>query len=350
MYTPYAIANPLTTVRIPRLLPQSGEVLVRSGDSVEPTQIVAQAVKPPDFRIVEFAQELDVLSKNANAYLKVKRGQAISEGDILATRGGLSDRACRAPISGKIIGVGRGRLLLEAEPQVLRLNALVPGYVIEVRAGEGAVIETVGGLIEAAWGNGQEAYGLLRMVVRDLSHPIRATHINASSQGAILVGGSTVEEECIAQAAEVQVRGMIVGSIPTSLIPKVRQANFPIVATEGIGTAPMTRLVFDLLHSLDGREAALSGDIGSRWHEKRPFVLVPMPTQAARPIDVNAPVATGHRIRVLRGDYRGRSGTISQLLVKLIVLETGARLPGVLVTLDDGEQVQIPYANLERLL
>jgi hypothetical protein len=350
MYTPYAVANPLTTIRIPRLLRLPGEVLVRTGDSVEPTQIVAQAVVPPDFRIVEFARDLDVLAKNANGYLKVKRGQPISEGDVLAARGGLSDRACLAPISGKVIGVGRGRLLLQAEPQIERLNALIPGYVADVQAGVGAVIEAVGGLIQAAWGNDKEAYGLLRMVVRGPDHPIRATHINASSQGAILVGGSTVEAECIEQAAGMQVRGMIVGSIPASLVPQIREASFPILATEGIGTAPMTRVIFDLLHSLDGREAAVSGDMGRRWHEKRPFIVVPMPTQAARPIDVNVPVAVGQRIRVLRGELRGLSGTVSQLLDGLITLETEARLPGAVVTFDGGEQVEVPYVNLERLL
>jgi hypothetical protein len=355
MSTPYRVANPLTTVRIPRLLAGSDigahtvEIMVHAGDSVAPTQIVAQAVKAPDFRIVEVAQELDIPAKNTAAHLTVERGQSIAEGDILASRGGLNNRACRSPISGKVVGIGRGRLLLEAEPEVLRLSALVPGYVIETRAGEGVVIETIGGLIEATWGNGQEAYGILRMVVRDREHPLRPTHINASSQGAILVGGSTLDEECITQAESMQVRGIIVGSVPPALLTRLREARFPVVATEGVSTQPMTRVIFDLLHSLDGRETAVCGDMGSRWHPKRPCIVVPMPTQAARSIDVNASMAPGDRVRVLRGPYSGRSATFTRPLKKLIILETGARLPGAEVVIEE-ETVSIPYANLERLL
>ena len=323
---------------------------MRVGDSVEPTQVVAQSVEPADFRIVEVARELEISVKNANARLKVERGQPIAEGDVIAKRGGLSGRACRSPISGTVVGIGRGRLLLEADPQIVRLAALVPGYVTEARSGEGVVIETVGGLIEALWGNGKEGYGLLRMVVRDAQHPVRATHINASSQGAILVGGSTLDEESLTQAAGVQVRGMIVGSVPASLVVRAREAPFPIVATEGIGVTPMTQTAFALLRSLDGREAALSGDLGARWHEKRPYIVVPMPTQVGRPVDVNARPAVGDRIRVLRGEHRGQSGTITHLLEGLVELGTGARMPGAAVKLADDVPVQVPYVNLERLL
>lgn len=350
MATPSCVMNPLTTVRIPRLLTRPGDLMVRAGESVEPSQIVAQSFEPADFRIVDVARELEVPVKNANALLKVQRGQAIAEGDILAARGGLSRRVCRAPISGTVVGVGRGRLLLEGDPEVVRLAALVPGYVVEARGDEGVVIETIGGLIEALWGNGKEAYGVLRMVVRDAQHPIRVTHINASSQGTILVGGATVDEESIAQAASVQVRGMIIGSLPASLISRAQEAPFPIVATEGIGTTPMTQTAFALLRSLDGRDAAVSGDIGARWREKRPYIVVPMPTQAGRSIDASGRPAVGDRVRVLRGDHRGQSGTIAHLLEGLVHLETGARMPRAAVTLAEGVTIQVPYANLERLL
>ncbi len=350
MLSSYSMANPLTTVRIPRLLPRPGEVLVRSGDSVEPTQIVAQTTQPPDFRIVEVARDLDIPVRNASAYLKVERDQPIAQGDVLAARGGLGSRVSRSPISGRVVGIGRGRLLLEADPRILRLNALLPGYVTEVIGHEGVVIETVGGLFHGHWGNGQEAYGVLRLVVRDPRHPLRAAHVNASSQGTILVGGSTVDEESIGQAAAMQVRGMIVGSVPPPLISRLREVSFPLIATEGVGTAPMARAVFELLRSVDGREAAISGDIGDRWHPKRPFIAVPMPTQAAQAIDLDAPVKVGDRVRVLRGPYRGRSGTVSRKPNGLVTLPTGARLPGVELALGEDEQIHIPYVNLERLL
>ncbi len=350
MLNSYSIANPLTTIRVPRLLSRPGEVLVRSGDAVEPTHIVAQATPPPDFRIVEIAQALDVPIKNALSCLKVERGTSVREGDVLAARGGLSSRVCRSPLDGRVVGIGRGRLLLEAEPRLVRLNALVPGHVVEVRDGQGVVIETVGGFIQARWGNGSESYGILRMVVRESGYPLLATQINASAQGTILVGGATLDAECVKQAQEMQVRGVVVGSVPTSLIPCLRQAPFPILATQGVGDTPMARAVFELLRSMDGRAAAVSADCGTRWRIKRPFLAVPMPTRVAQAVDLDAPLTVGARVRILRGNARGQSGRVARELRELVQLETGARLPGVEVALGDDELVQVPYVNLERLL
>lgn len=350
MFVSYSVANPLTTVRVVRHLPRPGEVLVRSGESVEPMHNVAQAIALPEFRIVNVAQEMDVSSKKVNSYLKVKRGEEVDEGTIVAARGGLSGRVCRSPIKGTVSGVGRGRLLLEAEPQVIRLNALVPGYVVEVHLEEGVVIETVGSHIQAVWGNGAEAYGVLNVIVRAPRHPIRSRSVNASSQGAILVGGSTVDEETIEQAVEMQVRGIIVGSVLPSLIPKLQEVDFPVIAMEGVGDMPMSDAIFELLRSLDGREAAVSGVLGGRWSAERPYIVVPMPTQSAQVIDADEPLQVEDRVRILRGEHLGRSGTIIELPEKLVQLETGARLPGAIIDLGDDTSVKIPMVNFERLL
>ncbi len=350
MFISYSIANPLTRVRIPRRLPRPGGVLVRTGDYVEPTRIVAQAVEPADFRIVDVARELGVPLKKVKTYLKVKRGDTVAEGDILASRGGLGGQVCRAPIDGTIVGSGRGRLLVEAESHTLSLAALVPGSVVEVLPTEGVVIETVGAFMQMGWGNGKEAYGVLRVVVRAPHHPIRPKHIDAASQGVILVGGSRLDEETLNQAIEMQVRGIIVGAIPPSMIPQLEAVEFPVVTTEGIGTMPMSQAFFDLLRSLNGREAAVCGRVRHRWGNERPYVVVPMPAQAGQVINPNAPLTVGSRVRVLRGPYTGTSGTVVDIPRGLIQLETGARLPGVQVDFGGKESALVPLINLERLL
>ncbi|MGC9347046.1 MAG: hypothetical protein ACP5JG_02815 [Anaerolineae bacterium] len=350
MYASYSIVNPLTLVRVTRRLPRQGSVLVRPGDAVEPTQIVAQTTDLPDFRIVDVAQELDVPVKKVSAYLKVKRGDTVSEGDVLAARVGIGRRACRAPISGTIVGSGRGRLLIEGEDVVIRLNALVPGYVVDAWPDEGVVIETAGGHIQGVWGNGQEAYGVLRLLVRSPRHPIRSKHINASSQGAILIGGSTIDQDAIEEAVEMQVRGIIVGSVPPALIPRLQEVSFPVIATECVGAMPMSEAVFDLLKSWDGRDAALSGQLGGRWRAERPYIVVPMPTGAAKPVDTEKPLEVGDRVRILRGRYQTRSGVVVEKPRGTVELETGARMAGVLVDIGEEDEVPIPYENLERLL
>lgn len=350
MFIPYSIVNPLTTVRIPRRLPRPGEVLVRPGESVEQARVVAQTVEPADFCIIDVARELNVPVKKVKDYLKVTRGAAVGEGDVLASRGGLGGQVCRAPITGAIMGSGRGRLLLEAEPQTIHVAALVPGLVVEASPTEGVVIEATGAFMQMGWGNGKEAFGVLRVVVRAPRHPIRTKNIDAAAQGAILVGGSHFDEETLQQAVEMQVRGMIVGGIPPSMIPRLEAVDFPVVTTEGISTAPMSQAFFDLLRSLDGREASVCGRMRYRWGTERPYVMVPMPARGAMSVNPETPVAVGSRVRVLRGPYTGASGVVSDIPKSLIQLETGARLPGVQVDLGSKEFALVPFVNLERLL
>ncbi len=349
MLTSCRAASPLARVQITRTLPYEGNILVRIGDAVQPTQIIGEAIPPADFRIVDVARALEVSAEQVGKYLQVKRGQEISTGDVLAAKGFLSSRVCKSPIDGRVLAIGRGRLLLEERTSVLRVSALVPGHIVDVHPGHVAIVETVGGYIEAAWGNGRESYGTLRPMTRAPDHPIRAVHIDASCQGALLIGGTIADEETIQQAISVQALGLIVGSVSPMLLSAAEHAMLPILATEGIGTTPMAEAVFKLLTSLEGRGAAVDGDIGQRWERRYPFVVVPMPTRAAQPLNCDRPLAIGDLIRILRGPHRGHSATVTRLDVTT-TLKTGARVPGVEATLADETPVRVSYANVERLL
>ena len=350
MFVSYSIANPLTTIRIPRRLARSAEVLVRPGDAVEPTQIVARALAPADFCIVDVARDLDIPIKRVKSYLKVQRGDTVTEGTVIAARGGLGGRVCRAPIDGTIVGSGRGRLLLEAGPAPIQLSALIPGIVVEILASEGVVIETVGGFVHGAWGNGQEAYGVLRAANRDRNAPLQAKQLDPSLQGAIVLGGGSIDRETLERATEVRVRGIIVGSVAPDLIPQLNELDFPVITTEGIGKRPMSQALFDLLVSWNGREVAACGRMQVRWPAEKPYVVIPMPARAGDLIDPEAGVHLGTRVRALCGPHAGVSGTVVDVPSGLMQLETGARLAGVVVELSDNQRAWMPLINLERLL
>lgn len=345
----YTIVNPLTLVRLPRRLPHTGELLVNIGDTVEATQAVAQCVEPPAFCIINVSQELGVPPKKAAEHLKVKIGSEVKEGQILAARGLLGGRTCYAPMHGTITGFGRGRLLLEAPPHTTTIHALVPGTVVELFPDSGVLIEAVGAFIQGIWGNEQESYGVLHVMVKNPRQPLRAKNLDPAVQGTIIVGGIQLDEETLNQAKAMQVRGILVGSIPPALLSTVRALEFPVVATEGIGETPMCEAIFQLLRSLDGREIAVNGHMRSRWGPERPYALVPMPAANASPVAPEQPLKPGSRVRALRAPYRGLSGKVVAIQPGLTTLETGARLPGVQVAFND-ETAFIPYANLERLL
>jgi hypothetical protein len=88
-YLPQTVISPLTIVRKERRLPGRGDILVREGDRVEPVQVIGRAMVPGEFRIVNLAQMLGVPRRAVRRYLKVKPGQEVRQGDVLAARGGV---------------------------------------------------------------------------------------------------------------------------------------------------------------------------------------------------------------------------------------------------------------------
>ncbi len=350
MLLPYSIINPLTLVEVGRRLPRSGEVLAEENETVEPYQVVAEARHLPEFHIVNVARTLNLPPKRVRSALRVSVGDTVEENAVLASRGGLGGRVCRAPFSGAITGYGRGRLLLEAQAKKTQLQALVPGTVVRVWPGEGVMIQTHGALIQAAWGNDQETYGVLRLVVRAPHHPIRARRLDASAQGSIVVGGVSLDEEALDKAIEMQVRGIIVGGISPALLPRLRDLEIPVLATEGLGDIPMSEAVFNLLRSLDGREAALSAVTPSWQTSQRPYVAIPMPAKSGTSVDPQQPLETGAWVRALRNPYFGMAGQVVKLPDGLIRVETGARLRGAYVDFGEEEPAFVPFANMERIL
>ncbi|RLC90648.1 MAG: hypothetical protein DRI37_00790 [Chloroflexi bacterium] len=349
MFLPYSIVNPLMRIEVVRSLSLPGQIIVHENEVVEPLQIVAEMTAPPAFRIINVARKLGVSPQKAKRYLTVKVGAALSKGDVMASRGGWGGHVCQAPFDGTVTGYGRGRFLFEAQPRRVQLSALVPGRVARVWPDEQLVIQTQGAFIQGAWGNGKENYGVIKLVVRSARHALRAKRLDASAQGAIVVGGTGLDEEALEQALEMRVGGIIVGGVPVNLLPRLHEVDFPVLATEGVGKIPMSAAVFKLLHSLDGREAAVSGQLRTGRESVRPYIVIPMPSDTGAQVHPETPLEVGSRVRALRQPYLGMSGTVVNLPQGPRSLKTGARLPGAEVDFD-GETIFLPFANLELLL
>jgi hypothetical protein len=211
------------------------------------------------------------------------------------------------------------------------------------------MVSTQGAFIQAAWGNNKEAYGVLKLVVRAAHHPLRPRRLDASVQGAVVVGGASLDDAVIDQAVDLQVRGLIVGGVAADLLPRLQTLDFPVIATEGVGNIPMSEAAFKLLKSLDGREASISGHLETPWNFARPYIVIPMPAEAGEVIDPEVPLEVGSKVRALRPPYLGQTGVITDLPATMTDLETGARMPGAYVEFED-ETAFVPFPNLERIL
>ena len=349
MFLPYTVVNPLTSIEIERLLPHAGEVLVAQGDMLESFQLVAKCTEQSEFGIVNVARELHLPPKKVKKSLKVEVGAQVKKGEVLATLGMWGGRVSRAPFDGTVTGYGRGRVLIEAPSAETQLKALVPGRVARVWDGMGVTLQTYGALLQGVWGNAKEGYGVLQLAVRAPHHPLRSRRLDASMQGAIVVGGVGLDEEVLQQAVDMQVGGLIVGGVEPYLLPKLSTVDFPILVTEGLGEIPISDAIFDLLRDLSGRETVLSAHLGSHWTGERPYIVVPMPSESGRVVDPEVPLEVGSEVRALRAPFQGKTGVISLLSEEKVELETGAWVAGAYVDFE-GEIEFVPFSNLERIL
>jgi len=353
MYYPsQSQATPLTVVRRKRVLPVPGQVLVEIGDRVDPQQIVAEAALPGEFRIVPVARLLSVSPRRAARMMRVKPGDAVEAGQVIAMRRGLSRLAVRSPIAGRVTASGAGRVLIEADSPTLQLPANLYGEVAAVIEGLGAVIVSRGAVVQGVWGNGAEGFGVLRCLVKSPDEPLLAKMVDASCHGAVLVGGAGLEEGVFERAAEMDVRGIVLGGLPAALLARARQTRCAIVATEGIGALPMATPLFRILSTNDGREAAVNGSMRLRAGVVRPEVIVPLPAEAtstSSTTEIGAPLAVGMRVRIVRAPHLGATGTVAALPPRARSIETGARVRGAEVDIGLEAPVFVPLANLEVL-
>lgn len=342
--------TPLTTIRRERVLPVPGYVLARIGQQVQPTDVVARAELPGDFRILPVARLLGVPASKVKRYLRVKEGDQVRRGQAIARRGAFA-RPIKSPIDGSVTASGGGRLLIEARPTPFEQCATIYGTVSHVLESYGVVIETTGALIQGVWGTGGDSFGTIKCMVNSPDEPLQVQAIDPSCHGTILVGGSGVSDAALKRAQELQVRGIAVGGLSPALISQVEQLPFPLIVTEGMGEVPMSAPIFHLLTTNDGREATVSGRVRLRWGVVRPEIIIPLPADRPPPSQTQSgtPLAVGTRVRLVQAPYVGAVGKIVALPAHAQRIETGAREMTAQVDVGGGAPVFVPLANLEVL-
>jgi hypothetical protein len=150
---------------------------------------------------------------------------------------------------------------------------------------------------------------------------------------------------------ELQVRGIVLGSLAPEMLAEARKSTIPIVITEGIGSAPMSTPLFHLLTANNGREACISGRMREGGNIAQPEVFIPLPVaevSASSRVNAPTPLAVGMQVRLLRAPYAGAVGTVTDLPEFARRIATGARVRGAEVKLDSVDTlVFVPLSNLE---
>lgn len=377
MYHNYPTRQPVlvrdSDLRIERRLPVQGEVKVRPGDRVEPSTIIAVGDQTGRPIVLNLARELEVEPEKVAELLTVKPGSAVAAGDTIARkRRVLRAQSVKSPVAGIFTRLDpqAGTATIVPAARRIELAAYVAGVVEDVEQAYGATIRAFGSRFYGAFGVGDEAFGVLKVVTKDRQHPLSPDLIDSRAARSVLVAGGAANAAALRKAAQVGAKGVIIGSIEERELAaflktesqalwrvglpdwRLPAATSPltIVVTEGFGQSPMAQPLYDTLVAGDSEQVSLCGLTRIANTLSRPEVLVSSGSgrdqeEGGLPIAALVPGAT---VRIIDQDHLGAVGTISEAPRR-------RRLGGDLVVealevdLPNGGRMVLPVANVEVL-
>ncbi len=330
-----------------RLLPVSGKVFVRKGQTVSASEVIAEAILEARYQYLDLGLGLGVAADKVESYLQVKAGSKIEAGDLIAGPVGSARRVVRAPEACAVLGLEGGQVLMEFAGTPYSLAAGYPGSVVALVADRGAVVESSGVLLQGAWGNGRWGQGSLAILAKTPQHVLSPSQLNASLKGALVLAGHCETREALAQAVDVSIGGLVLSSLNPAVIEMAVSIPFPVMVLEGFGKHPFNTSLFQALAELQPVEAILNTEKNLLYQQTSPELLIPVPAGQELSLEQGMrEAAVGDRVRVATSLYLGKSGTLvkvgeSTRLPNGIWAETG------ILRLDSGDSLCLPLVNLE---
>jgi hypothetical protein len=227
---------------------------------------------------LNIAKGLGVSIEQADALIQCLVDDDVNEGDLIAGPIGITRRVVRAPVNGRVKLAGNGQVLIQVDKLPSKLQAGISGTVTQLIPDSGAVIETNGALIQGVWGNGLADFGLMQLKLEAPNDELTADQIDVSLRGTIVMGGYCPGAAILKKAAEVPVKGLVLTSIPSSLVPAAKKMPYPILVLEGFGKLPLNQISYNLLTTHTNREVAINAESFNPYSGERPELIIPLPT------------------------------------------------------------------------
>ncbi|MBK8024566.1 MAG: hypothetical protein IPK19_24840 [Chloroflexi bacterium] len=339
----------VTMIRRARMLPDAavGDVEVARGTRVGLMDTVVRGTAPAPYKLVDAERFFGVRADKVEPLIRVADGQEIVRGDVLAQRG---RRRLHSPISGRVVTISRGQIVLQGQAETLELQAGMNGTVIDVRTGRGVIIEGYGGVLQGVWGNNRRAIGGVRLEPPDGIESIHGGGLEEDFRGALVVTRRTLRPLSLEVAAVHGVAGIIAPSIAPSLRTLAAGSPVAVLLIEGFGTMRMGPQVLQFLESMEGRQGLLDAATPAALETRRPELIISVPFDPnSRPLlpNIHMTLRPGAEVRLSRGDAAGSMGVITNLPKTPILMDNGLRVPCAQVELATGEKLTAPLANLE---
>ena len=330
--------------------------------------VVAHTFIDGDVTPVAVASQLSVPADDLAHIMLVNQGDSVAAGQPIArTKGifGIGKKELASPAAGTVesISLTTGQLMLRGSPIAVEVKAYIDGTVVEVIAGEGAVVETDAVFVQGIFGVGGETVGAICFASVRHDQKLEATQIKAEMKGCIVVGGARVTADAVKAAQAAGVAAIVVGGIDDADLKSIlgydlgvaitgtEKIGLTLVITEGFGDIAMAERTFALLKDYEGREASVNGATQIRAGVMRPEIVIArragdaQPAQGARPEE--GALEIGTQVRLIRDPYFGLLGSVSALPSEPAVLGSGSKARVLEVKLGDGRSVTVPRANIE---
>jgi hypothetical protein len=366
-YSPGLKITHRATIQRRRVLPISGDVLVKKGDVVTAKQVVAETFMPGDVIPVNLANLLSLPPADVPECCVVKEGDQVEVDTVLArTKGifGMFKNECKCKDVGTVETISEvtGQVILRGPQHPVNVLAFLPGKVVEVIEDQGVVIESEVSFLQGIFGIGGETFGAIKMACDSPDERLTSDHIKPEMKGCIIIGGSRMTAEAISKAVEVGVAGIVSGGIDDKdlkgflgydlgvAITGAEKLGITLIITEGFGDISMTERTFEIFKSREGAEASINGATQIRAGVIRPEVVISVDESVPAAVQtdhVSGILDIGYPVRIIRDPYFGRIGKVNGLPPEPKALDSGSRARVLEVVFDSGDVVTIPRANVE---
>lgn len=375
-YTPGLRLAEKIRIRKSRNLPLPGDVVVKKGDTVKSSDVVARTNLPGKVHSVNVVNRLAILPGDLRKYMLKKEGESVQKDELIAeTRPFIKmfKSICLSPIAGNIESISdiTGQVLLREPPKPVQISAYIDGKVVETVENEGVVIETYATFIQGIFGIGGETTGELQIVADSPDDIVKPEDLNETHKDKIIVCGSIIYYDAIKKALDIGVKGIVVGGIRDNDINELlgydlgvaitgsEDINITLIITEGFGQIIMAQKTFGILKHREGSIASINGATQIRAGVVRPEIIIPYKEteKASEPIyqsespanEESEGISIGNTIRIIRTPHFGKIGRVKALPSELRTIETEAKARVLEIEFPDGQTTIIPRANVEAI-
>jgi len=371
VYTPGLKVTEYTRIKKRRILPLKGKVIVEVGQKVKPYDIVARTELPGNVDQLNVANLLGCDPEDLPHFLKVKEGEHIAEGTVVAQNKGLLGTgifktSVKIPFEGSLESVSTvtGNILIRAMPIPIEVTAYVEGKVTEVFPDEGVVVETNASFIQGIFGIGSERFGEIVIISQEQSPDLTVNLVDNSHRGKVIVCRRKVTADAFRKADEIGVAAIVAGGVDDRDLRNIlgfdigvaitgsEDVNTTLIITEGFGDIPMAESTFNLLSKYNGRPASINGATQIRAGVIRPELIIaqPKPPEGfTEPVEAKLGLAIGSVVRVIRYPHFGKLGEVIELPPELQTLESESRARVLKLRFADGSEAVVPRANVETI-